>query len=437
MPVASSPSDYTSINPNYSTGQGFYTDIGAVADLLQVTPFTSGTNPSAAQVGSIIKRIEGMVDEKINRSYRPIIWKNEFKDFEFTRHPIMSYYGGYVGFIQLQQMKIRKIVSLRVWEGNSYRELASAQGSITLLENFRDIHSLIFQLPNSGVSFELLAENDVSALANDEFCTTFGIKTTNNEIVDLINEKFPSNTSQFTGATASKELSSSNLNVSDFFFSQKDDQDGTKVLISSLLSGDDGAGCTLKATIQQSCSHTNGSFNLVVVDSSKLAVGMEIADHHNNHIPTGATITEIVDSTNIIMSVAATHTGSGTVTFTTTNEIPTVCSLVAFTDKEDMKRLGDFWMMSDDGRIFFLKKYPYHNKNSIIVSYVAGDGRVPSTVHEATTKLVAAEILRHDDQTIMIAETGANITAKEKYDLLRAEGLALIDGKKDLVYMLD
>lgn len=94
-------------------------------------------------------------------------------------------------------------------------------------------------------------------------------------------------------------------------------------------------------------------------------------------------------------------------------------------------------MMSDDGRIFFLKKYPYHNKNSIIVSYVAGDGRVPSTVHEATTKLVAAEILRHDDQTIMIAETGANISAKEKYDLLRAEGLALIDGKKDLVYMLD
>jgi len=435
MPVASSPSDYTSINPNYATGQGFYTDITAVSDLLQVTPFTSGTNPSAAQVGSIIKRIEGMVDEKINRSYRPIIWKNEFKDFEFTRSPIMSYYGGYVGFIQLQQMKIRKIVSLRVWEGNAYRELASAQGSITLLENFRDIHSLIFQLPNSGVSFELLAENDVSALANDEFCTTFGIKTTNNEIVDLINEKFPSNTSQFTGATASKELSSSNLNISDFFFSQKDDQDGTKVLISSLLSGDDGAGCTLKATIQQSCNTSGSSTSLTVADSSKLAVDMEVT---GTNIPASTTISSIDTSTTVTLSKAATNSASSsTLTFSTTNEIPTVCSLVAFTDKEDMKRLGDFWMMNDDGRIFFLKKYPYHNKNSIIVSYVAGDGRVPSTVHEATTKLVAAEILRHDDQTIMIAETGANISAKEKYDLLRAEGLALIDGKKDLVYMLD
>ena len=250
----------------------------------------------------------------------------------------------------------------------------------------------------------------------------------------MINEKFPSNTSQFTGATASKELSSSNLNVSDFFFSQKDDQDGTKVLISSLLSGDDGAGCTLKATIQQSCTTSNTSTSLTVADSSKLAVDMEVT---GTNIPSSTTISSIDTSTTVTLSKAATGSASSTLTFTTTNEIPTVCSLVAFTDKEDMKRLGDFWMMSDDGRIFFLKKYPYHNKNSIIVSYVAGDGRVPSTVHEATTKLVAAEILRHDDQTIMIAETGANITAKEKYDLLRAEGLALIDGKKDLVYMLD
>jgi len=434
MPVSSSPSDYTTINPNYGTGNGFYTDIGAVSDLLQVTPFTSGTNPSAAQVGSIIKRIEGMVDEKINRSYRPIIWKNEFKDFEFTRHPIMSYYGGYVGFIQLSQMKVRKIVSLRVWEGNNYRELASAQAKITLLENYRELYSLTLQLPNGGVSFPLLAEGTVSNLATDEFCTTFGIKTTNDEIDALINEKFPSSTSQFTGATAPKEVTVDNLNVSDFFFSQKDDQDGTNLLIASLLSGDDGAGCSLKASIQQSCSVSNNSTALTVADSSRMIVGMEVT---GTNIPASTTISSISDATTVVMSKTATNSASITATFTTTENIPTVCNLVQFTDKEDMKRLGDFWTIGDDGKIFFMKKYPFHNKNSIIVSYIAGDGRVPATVHEATTKLVAAEILRHDDQTIMIAETGANISVKEKYDLLRAEGLALIDGKKDLVYILD
>ena len=75
--------------------------------------------------------------------------------------------------------------------------------------------------------------------------------------------------------------------------------------------------------------------------------------------------------------------------------------------------------------------------NSVVVTYVAGDGRVPSAIHEAATKLSAAEILRNDDQSILIAETGANITTKEKYDILRKEGMDILKGKADLVYFLD
>tara|TARA_R110002020_G_scaffold13411_2_gene48493 strand:- start:1038 stop:2159 length:1122 start_codon:yes stop_codon:yes gene_type:complete len=373
MPVASSPSDYTTISPNYSTGFGFYTDINAVSDMLQIPAFTSATYPSAAQVGSVIKRIEGMVDEKINRSYRPIIWKNEFKDFEFSRHPIHSYYGGYVGFVQLSQMKVRKIVSLKVWEGNTYRELASAQASISLdSTGYKNLRSITLQLPNSGSSWILYYTGEGGTSANNTFNNSLGAKTTAQEICHLINEEFPSKTSQFTGATVAKFKNSeadSSIAISDFFYASVDEQDGTKVNISSLLAGEDGSDCTI--TLADKSGQTS-------------------------------------------------NTGS-----------------VSFTDKQDMKRLGDFWMIGDDGRIFFNKKYPYHNKNSVIVSYVAGDGRVPSTVHEATTKLVAAELIRHDDQTILIAETGSNISTKEKYDLLKAEGMALIDGKKDLVYMLD
>ena len=87
-------------------------------------------------------------------------------------------------------------------------------------------------------------------------------------------------------------------------------------------------------------------------------------------------------------------------------------------------------------RCFFLKDYPYHRKNSVIVSYIAGDNRVPSAIHDATTKLVAAEILRHDDQSVLITETGANISTKEKYDILRTEALDILKGKGDLVYFL-
>ena len=46
----------------------------------------------------------------------------------------------------------------------------------------------------------------------------------------------------------------------------------------------------------------------------------------------------------------------------------------------------------------------FEKDNSVIVSYISGDGRVPSAIHEATTKLVAADIIRMDDQSVLIAE---------------------------------
>mgnify|MGYP003111046388 CR=1 FL=1 len=435
MGTVRSPSDYTTINVDYSTGSGFYTDKGAVSDLLQVSAFSASTNPTQAQVGSIIKRVEGIIDDKVKRSFRPIITQHEYHNFEFIRHPARAYYGGYVGYIQLSMMKVRKIVSLQVWQGSSYIELASAQAKIELLDNYRDIYSIVLQLPNSGTEFEMLSE-DTGSLQKTEFNTSFGEKTTANELVALINEQFPSPTAQFTGATEAKELVVSSRNISDFFYAQKNTENSKELFISSLLAGEDGSDCTIKVKTQQAISHTNASTNLVVADSSKLVVGMEIVDN-NNHIPSGTTITAIVDSTNVTMSASATNTGSGTGTFIATNtSIPTICTVTQFTDKQDVRRLGSFWNIGEEGKIFFLQDYPYHTQNSIIVSYIAGDNRVPAAIHEAATKLVAAEILRHDDQTILIADTGGNISTKEKYDILRKEGMDILKGKGDLVYFL-
>ena len=440
MPTVYSPSDYTNINVDYSTGKGYYTDQNAIADLLQVPAFSASTNPTDAQVGSIIKRIEGIIDDKVKRSFRPILHYDEFHDFQFARHPADTYYGGYVGFIQLRHMKVRKIVSLQVWEGNSYRELASAQASIILNEdNYGDISSISLLLPD-GTTFILESSTNVGgSLLDSKFNSRFGSKTTAKDIISLVNEQFPSNTATFTGADNRKSLTEdggNNFNISDFFYAGSDLDNGRKINISSLLMGEDGSDCTLKVSTQQTISHTNLSTNVVVQDTSKLAVGMTIVDS-NNHIPANATITAIVDSTNITISNAATNTGSSTGTFTSTDSIPNVCEIVPFTDKQDVKRIGDWWKIGSEGRIFFLKKYPYHTRNSVIISYIAGDSRVPSSIHEIATKLCAAEILRHDDQTILIAETGGNLSIKEKYDILRKEALDMLEGKKDLVYFID
>jgi len=434
MPVASSPSDYTSIAPDYANGYGFYTDVVAVADMLQIPEFTDLTNPTEAQVGAIIKRVEGIVDDKAKRSYRPIIHEQEFHNFEFTRHPMHSYYGGFVGFIQLPQMKVRKIISLRVWQGSHYEEIASAQATLEMLENFRDLTSITLQLPDSGTSFVADTSTDGSPL-NDEFEVTFGRKTSVAELAHLINEEFPASTSQFTGATASKSLVTGSLSTSDYFYAQKDSENSAQILISSLLPSDDGSDCVLKASIQQSATTVNASTTLTVADSSKLKVGMTLSGH--SHIPANTTISSITDSTTVVMSATATGASSATTTFTSINGIPTVCNMTEFTDKNDMKRLGDYYTIGDEGRIFFQKEYPYHTRNSVVVTYIAGSGRVPAAIHEAATKLVCAEILRHDDQTILIAETGGNISIKEKYDILRKEAFETLSSKSDIVYFID
>ena len=400
--------------------------------MLQVSAFSGSTNPSQAQVGSIIKRVEGIIDDKVKRSFRPIITQHEYHNFEFIRHPAKAYYGGYVGYLQLSQMKVRKIVSLQVWQGSSYLELASAQAKIELLENYRDIYSIILELPNGGTSFELLSE-DTGTLAVTEFNTSFGEKTTANELVSLINEQYPSKTAQFTGASAAKELIVSTRNISDFFYAQKNTENGKEVFISSLLAGEDGSDCIIKVRTQQTCSASGTTTNLTVQDSSKLVVGMAVA---GTNINSSATISSITNSTTVVLSHTTTGSMSDTVLFTATESIPTVCTLTSFSAKQDVRRLGSFWTIGEEGKIFFLQDYPYHTQNSIIVSYIAGDGRVPAAIHEAATKLVASEIIRHDDQTILIAETGGNISLKEKYDILRKEAMDILSGKGDLVYFL-
>lgn len=446
MSITSSPSDYALAGtPDYTAGIGFYTDYIQVADLLQVPRFdTTATYPTREQVGNIIKRVEGMVDDKLKRSYRPIITKKEIHNFQYTNRPGMTLYGGYVGFIQLRQMKIQKVVSLQVWSGSGYKELASAQAQIELLDSYRDIHAIILQLPNSSIEFTLLPEGDVANLSSSEFSNTFGVKTTANDIVSLINEEFPS-TRQYTNANAKKSLFgtqvsnpsiNSNLSVSDFFFAQKEEGNGANILISSLLSGDDGSECLVKIQTQQTCTANLSSANLTVADSSKLAVGMIV---QGAGITGSKTISSIADATTVVLDSGSGITdNTGTYTFTAVNStVPNVVNVVRFTDKEDMKRNGDYWLLGEEGRIFFLQDYPYHTRNSVFVTYVAGNNRVPAAVHEAATKLVAAEIIRHDDQSVLITETGANISTKEKYDILKNEAMAILGSKTDIVYFID
>lgn len=358
MGKVSSPSDFTNIDVNYNIGFGYYTTHTDVSNLLQISPFSDSTTPTRAEVGKLIKRVEEKIDDGIKQSYRPILHHEEFYSFDTAfgqgSYPVRKY-KDYVGFIQLSQPKIQKLVRLEIYQGNGWKDLASATASIALPTTVTSSAWKI-SLTAGGYTFELDEATD--------FFDNFGPKTTASQIVDAINEVFPHKTAKFTGETAAKVVTAegnSNIHISDFFYATTDSEKGGTVIISSLLLGDDGSNCTISSTFG---------------------------------------------------------------------------SVEGFTDHEDQRRRGDFWQMKSEGKIFFLQEYPQIINHSIRVAYIAGDSRVPASIHEAATKIVAAEIIRHDDNSILITETGSNIDLKAKHDILLEEANKIIEGKKNLIHFI-
>ena len=244
MSRLSSPSDFTSINPNYSIGNGFYTTHTDISNLLQINAFSASTTPNLVEVGKIIKNVEGQIDNTIGITYRPIIYKNEFYSFEAfsgSAYPIQKY-RDYVGFIQLDQPKIQKIIRLEVWQGRNYKDLASATAKIKMPST----------VTTQAWSVTLVAGSWSFVITeNTHFYDTFGPKTTASQLVDAINEVFPAKTAKFTGETAAKSVTANgnaNINISDFFYATVDSENSDTVIISSLLLGDDGQNCTINST---------------------------------------------------------------------------------------------------------------------------------------------------------------------------------------------
>jgi hypothetical protein len=275
-----------------------------------------------------------------------------------------------VGFVQLDRHEIRKIIKLEVWQGSSWVELASSVATVSI-DDYTNVTSITLKMPGKTAS----SGEGIFVLATGQTASTFdnlyGDSTMAQEIVALINERYPTATGGVTSATAAKSLADNGNsatahygNISNFFYASVDSEDSTKVNIASLLGGDDGTNCTIAVS------------------------------------------------------------GSG-------------LSKTDFTDKETQKRLGDWWKIDREGKIFFRRNFPYLEYNTCRATYTAGSSRVPAVITDAATKLVACEILRHDDQTVLIAETGAQIDIKAKHDLLKEEAMAIIDGKKEAIFFIE
>ena len=263
------------------------------------------------------------------------------------------------------------MIRLDIWEGNQWTNICGAEASVTM-DDYTSMVSgtsqINLRLPNSGLIFNLLA-----GTTDSRFNSTYGNKTAAQELVSLINEKYPSKTAALTGATQAKGQTDSTgaKQVSDFFYACLDSEDSSKVLISSLLPSDDGANCSI---------YLNGS------SSTTSAHGLTVS---------------------------------------------------GFTGKEQSGRMNEWWKIGREGRIFFRDKWPYIHLNSVRATYFAGSGTVPAVITDAATKLVACEVLRSDDATVLITESGNQISVKEKYDILRKEAMEIVNGKQEGVLLIE
>jgi hypothetical protein len=230
------PTDVALQVVDYANGIGSYTTAVKVAALLGISDFSASTSPTLAEVSDLIRRAEDYIDEATNDSWRENLVENEYHDFK-TEGSYLTSYKEYVGKIRLENEYVRKVIRLAVWEGDVYRDIASATSTVTL-SDYSNVTSIV--LTAGSLSWTLTA-----GTGNGNFNKTFGTRTTGQELCYLINEQPPTLTANFTNATASKALRDSTdaYNISKFFYANLEEDD--TVTIVSLLPGSDGASCTI------------------------------------------------------------------------------------------------------------------------------------------------------------------------------------------------
>jgi hypothetical protein len=85
------------------------------------------------------------------------------------------------------------------------------------------------------------------------------------------------------------------------------------------------------------------------------------------------------------------------------------------------------------GIIYFNNSYPFFEWNAVKVAYIYGERYLEQAIQEATTKLVAADLLMSDDRSVLIPEGTQNVDLGSKIQLYRKEAEAILQRYKEIV----
>tara|TARA_R110001599_G_scaffold139685_3_gene319575 strand:- start:875 stop:2455 length:1581 start_codon:yes stop_codon:yes gene_type:complete len=399
--------------------------------------FTNGKTRgmTRAIVEHRIKEVQDRIDNITHNAWRPYLVSAEYINFDTYKPYRRRYFTDYVGTTPLLFRNVQQILRLELWQGDDYREIAGAEVRITLPDDLTTTDGNIALSPGNG-SAALLSIGTGSTNWRKDFDKV----TSAQNLADLINKEDRVSKSAVDFSPAfTLEGSTSNIAVHNEFIATANADYGNGILkVSSMRQSKGGETCSIVASSGISLSQSTGvttTFSSLETEgdgSKSLNV-----DSASAFLKSGVCIDTSGDIFRYTGKTATKFTGCVAVTGTlgaitgTISQSTFKLSLQGGTG--DQARLKDWWLDAEMGIIYFNNSYPFFEHNAVKVSYIYGERYLEKAIEEATTKMVASELLMSDDRSVLIPEGGQNIDLASKAQLWRKESMEILSRYKEIV----
>jgi hypothetical protein len=416
--------------------------------------FTNGKTRGVkrSHVETRIKEAQDKIDNVAHNAWRPSIVIAEYINFDTYKPYRRRYYTDYVGTSPLLFRNIQQILRLELWQGDDYREIAGAEVRLKVIDHAKLDGKTLYFSPGKGYAALPVGTG------SDEWRNDFDNVTTAQNLADLINkeDRVSKTTIDFkdhAGANYTLEGSTSNLALNNEFLATANaDYGTTKLKVTSMRHNKSGETATIAC---DDLTNLQISQTEVKTDTGTLVLS-GVPGGPLNKIT--VTSTEGYAPAGLLMYVNGDETSVvyyNSKTDTTFNDLlklkdPTLhfydngaVSISQYVLKLDLQggsasgdsaRRRDWWIDNEMGIIYFNNSYPYFEWNAIKVSYIYGERYLEQAIQEATTKMVAAELLMADDRSVLIPEGTQNVDLASKIQLWKNEAEKILSRYKEVVY---
>ena len=149
--------------------------------------FTNGKSRGVTKsiVNTHIRRIQDRIDNLTHNAWRPYMCIAEYINFDTYKPYRRRYYTDYVGTAPLQFRNVQQVLRIELWQGDDYRELASAEARLQIVDEAGLATDSIFIGMANGSVATLTEGSDV----NTKWRADFDVVSTAQNLADLINKE--------------------------------------------------------------------------------------------------------------------------------------------------------------------------------------------------------------------------------------------------------